>query len=300
MIEYVEITNYLDETIKCVLGPPYSDANWVISSLTGIDPGQAQINMTELSTNDGSLFNSARLVSREIVITAHLLPNLEINRHVLYSYFPLKSKVNLRFKTDTRNCSIDGYVKGVEIGINDKHEIAQITVDCPDPLFYDIAMSSAAFSGIIGKFTFPFCNNSLTEKLIEFSTIESTTENVVFYEGDAEVGFTILLSFFGSCTGIGIYNTGTHEKIEIDTDIVEELTGEAIQTGDVIEISTVKGQKYIHLIRGGVTYNILNSISDDSDWFQLVRGNNIFAYTCDSGELNVRFQVEYRTAYVGV
>lgn len=54
------------------------------------------------------------------------------------------------------------------------------------------------------------------------------------------------------------------------------------------------------LIREGIGYNILNCLSRDSDWFQLAKGDNIFAYTADSGAENLQFTIQNQTAYEGV
>ena len=54
------------------------------------------------------------------------------------------------------------------------------------------------------------------------------------------------------------------------------------------------------LVREGKTYNILNCLSKDSDWFQLTKGDNLFAYTADEGANNLQFTIENRIVYEGV
>ena len=46
--------------------------------------------------------------------------------------------------------------------------------------------------------------------------------------------------------------------------------------------------------------NILNCLDKDSDWFQLSKGDNIFAYVVEEGTTNVQFKIENRTAFEGV
>jgi hypothetical protein len=78
------------------------------------------------------------------------------------------------------------------------------------------------------------------------------------------------------------------------------MTGSGIVFGDDIIISTVRGQKYIKLLRNGEYTNILNCLDMDAEWFQLTKGDNIFAFTADSGSTNLQFRVENQTIYEGV
>ena len=65
-------------------------------------------------------------------------------------------------------------------------------------------------------------------------------------------------------------------------------------------INTSKGDKSITLIREGVSYNILNCLDKNTDWFTLAKGDNIFAFTADSGVTNLQFRIENKVIYEGV
>lgn len=72
MIKSVTVTNYLGESLKMELTNPY-DSGIAITDITGIGPGKADINVTELTSSDGSLYNSARLGTRNIVMTLRFM-----------------------------------------------------------------------------------------------------------------------------------------------------------------------------------------------------------------------------------
>jgi hypothetical protein len=88
--------------------------------------------------------------------------------------------------------------------------------------------------------------------------------------------------------------------MKIDTDRLELMTGDPIIAGDDIFISTIKGQKSVTLLREGVYTNILNCLDKNADWFQLVRGDNVFAFTAETGGTNLQFRIENQTVYEGV
>ena len=94
MIRAVTVTNYLGESKRFELAFP-EESGFAVQSISGLGPSKADINTTEISTNDGSLYNSARVNSRNIVMSLKLMfnPQIEDTRHDSYKYFPIKKRV---------------------------------------------------------------------------------------------------------------------------------------------------------------------------------------------------------------
>ncbi len=304
MIKSITITNYLGESITLEMGRP-DKTGLYIKEIEGLGPPKADINAKELATSDGGVFNSARTTTRNIVLSLGFLknPTIEDIRQLTYKYFPIKQKLRFRIDTDNRIAETYGYVESNEPNIFSQEEDTQISIICPDPYFYSAGkdgINVTVFSGIEPLFEFPFSNESLTENLIETGSIQYATEKSIYYTGDAEVGIMITIHAVGTVGNITIYNTGTRETMRIDNEKIATLTGSGIINGDDIYISTLKGDKHITLLRDGVYTNILNALSKDSDWFQLAKGDNIFAYTADTGAINLQFKIENRVVYEGV
>lgn len=305
MIKSVTVTNYLGESLKMELTNPY-DSGIAITDITGIGPGKADINVTELTSSDGSLHNSSRLGTRNIVMTLRFMftPDIETVRQQTYRFFPIKKELTLTFETDNRSCYITGYVESNEPVIFNENEYTQISIVCPDPYFYSLRADSTVFSGVISMFEFPFSNevqnNEETERFLIMSDLQFETEQTVYYSGESEIGMTIRIRAIGTVENLTIFNTRTREFIKLDTDKLQQITGSVIIAGDEITICTVKGKKSIRLLRDGVTTNILNCMTKDSSWIQLVKGDNILAYTADSGAEKLYFSVENNVIYEGV
>lgn len=304
MIKSITITNYLGESITLEMGRP-DKSGLYIKKIEGLGPPKADINAKELATSDGGVFNSARTTTRNIVLSLGFLanPSIEDMRQLTYKYFPIKQKLRFQIDTDNRIAEAYGYVESNEPNIFSQEEDTQISIICPDPYFYSAGKDGTnvtVFSGIEAAFEFPFSNESLTEDLLEIGTIQYATEKTIYYTGDAEVGVVITIHAIGDVGSITIHNTGTRETMMIDADSIETLTGSGIVNGDDIYISTMKGDKYVMLLRDGVYTNILNALSKDSDWFQLAKGDNIFAYTAVSGATNLQFKIENKVVYEGV
>lgn len=307
MIYSIVVTNYLGDRIKLELGKP-DVSGFLIKSITGLGPAKANVNTTEVSTNDGSLFNSARLSQRNIVLDMVFIntvygESIEDLRQKSYKYFPLKKSVELTIETDNRYVKTTGYVESNEPNIFSSQEGTQISIICPDPYFYSAGEDGnnvTNFYSIDPMFEFPFSNESLDEPLLVFGEIQIKTEGVITYHGDSEIGVMIHIHAMGPATNINIYNTETREVMRINTEKISSLTGKGIVASDDIVINTAKGEKSITLIREGVSYNILNCLDKNTDWFTLAKGDNIFAFTADSGVTNLQFRVENKVIYEGV
>lgn len=307
MIYSIVVTNYLGDRIKLELGKP-DVSGFLIKSITGLGPAKANVNTTEVSTNDGSLFNSARLSQRNIVLDMVFIntvygESIEDLRQKSYKYFPLKKSVELTIETDNRYVKTTGYVESNEPNIFSSQEGTQISIICPDPYFYSAGEDGnnvTNFYSIDPMFEFPFSNESLDEPLLVFGEIQIKTEGVITYHGDSEIGVMIYIHAIGPATNINTYNTETREVMRINTEKISLLTGKGIVASDDIVINTAKGEKSITLIREGVSYNILNCLDKNTDWFTLAKGDNIFAFTADSGVTNLQFRVENKVIYEGV
>lgn len=342
MIYSITATNYLGESVELELARPET-SGFLVKSVTGAGPPQAAVNITEIATVDGGIFNSSRAKTKNIVLQLIFWPKdnaetIEEIRHRSYKYFPLKKKLTLLFKTDFRTSYIVGYVEKNEPNIWDKQEGCQISIICDTPWLKDIKQDETAFSGVRPMLFFPFYNN-----LVEYSKTRSAlTDNkkdnvkdsdmddiiartytstswperhiimgeivkkyyyIVNYSGEVETGINILIHLTGPVDSINIYNVTTNEKMTVDGAKIEEFTGTALRKNDEIVICTVQGQRSAKLLRSGKYTNIFNCITKESDWFQLVKGVNEFAYTTpndkDQADL-VRFQIVNDILYTGI
>lgn len=328
MIKKVDVINFLGESVTIDLFDPEPDHGFIIESIDGLGPAKATINTSESANSDGSIFNSARLNERNIVINLifNAAPTIEETRQRTYKYFPTKKPVTLQFWLDARNLFITGRVESNEPDIFSKQEGNQISIICEDPFFKSMEKTITVFSGLENLFEFPWENNIgiidgiedqnadkiLDENLdmigslettelynIEFSSINEEIQRTIIYGGDADVGFLIKIHAVGGARNIAIYNTVTRERIKIDSSRIASLTGSGITAGDDIIISTVKKNKYARLIRSGVTYNILNALVE-LNWFLLTKGKNSYAYTAEAGSENLDFSIENETLYEGI
>lgn len=303
MIESLTVTNYRGESLELNLKNPY-ETGYAVLYIDGLGPGKADINITNLSVGDGGLFNTARLSSRNISIGLSYLwgkESIEDMRHKAYRYFPIKRKVKLTIKTETRTAEIEGYVESHEPNIFSSSQGSIISIVCPNPYFKSTKESEWIYSGHYALFEFPFSNESLQEDLIEMGQIYYRNEYSFEYEGDAEVGMRIEIHALSQAIiNPKIINLDTGEYIQINTRaFTNHDLGMTIQVGDDLVISTIQRNKYVRLLRNGVTYNILNCLFENPSWLTLRKGENRFAFVnVEPGA--AEFKITADTLYEGM
>lgn len=303
MLYAVTVTNFKGESLRMELANP-ENSGLLIYNITGIGAPTGTINTTDVATLDGSIFNSARAQSRNIVLTIAMWNQdnemIESYRHRTYRYFPVKKPLTLEFETDERISVIDGYVESNDPTIFANQEYTQVSIICPDPYFRSRNPYETVFTGVDAMFEFPFSNESLTQSLLIMGEIRNETVYTMNYNGDADVGILITIQASGVVKGLAIYNTETREKMSINDTQISKVTGDTIKEGDVITISTIKGKKYARLQRGIKVYNILNCVDKGSDWIQLTQGKNVLAYVATQGLDAIRFVITNYELYEGV
>lgn len=331
MIKSVIVTNNLGESIEMELRSP-EKSGFLITDIDGIGPGSGNINITELATMDGGIYDSARLPSRNIVLNIRFYDEyetVETLRMKSYKYFPIKKEISLTVVTDSVMLRTSGFVEKNEPNIFSNEEGTQISIICPDPNLYLKDPSIKRFNTIRPLFQFPFKGGTYIESVSDL--IDDRSENIIdsnndpillttyelthkikmslmdlsqyqtlYYSGHEDVGIEMRFHFLGVVTNPTIYNITKNKKMSINTEMIEKISGSGIIFGDDIVISTVKGKKSIVLIRNGEYFNIFNCLDKDTSWITLSHGENILYITSDSGIEYVNLTIVNDIVYEGV
>ena len=184
MIKSITIINDFGEKKVIELGAPETSGLWV-KAMKGIGPGKANINVTDMASSDGGIYNSARSEVRNITLTLGFIPytirdgnkditySVEDVRRDLYKWFAKKRWIEFIVNMEQsmglddnrqeiiRKFSLgtDGYVESNEPDIFNKEETTSISIICPDPNMYiydengNITSEALSFSATDDTFT---------------------------------------------------------------------------------------------------------------------------------------------------
>lgn len=313
MVTALKVTNYLGESLEIDPFDPES-SGFLITDIKGITPIKADINFTDITTNDGALFNSARIGTRNITMKLVYFPHptIEETRLLSYKYFPIKRNVILEFKTENRQAQITGYVESNDVSIFTKTEYSSISILCPDPFFYSTDPDrdvDIIFAGSQPKFKFKIptaYDESLTPYAgepapnIVFGDLESLSEKLLVYDGDSEIGAEFIFNAIGPVGNITMQSKLANESMTIDATKIASQTGSGLVLGDAVHIYTYRGNKHATLVRNGENINILNCLDRNMTWLQIRKGENVFAFTATSGEKNIIAEIKTKTIYEGL
>lgn len=261
--------------------------NYVVSSVEGLNPPKAKINLSDVVGMSGSLFNSSKTEMRNIVLT--VLPQIPVekNRLALYKYAQTSQWCKIYYSNGSLDVQIEGYVETVEGSLFKRPQSIQISILCPQPYFEDLNEIFNDISSLLANFEFPF---AIESEGIEFSYINHDMLSTVVNHGDVETGLSIYITARGDVVNPVIYdNYGG--KFAIDVTLSE---------GEQIVINTNSGKRSVKLIRGVGEENIINKVQSNPKWFTLYPGENIFSYDAESGVDFMSIVFRHRTKYGGV
>jgi predicted phage tail component-like protein len=277
------VKNNQGKELKLTDNPDY-----IVYRVDGLTPPPATINSSVNATVDGSTINSTKLEDRNIVIYAALRGNIEASRLRLYEYFPSKKTVTLYFKNGSRDVYISGVVETFECSQFGNPQVAQISIICPDPYFKDVDTLEVSLSDVNSLFEFPF---SIPAEGVEFSTYVVNNRKTIINTSGVDTGVIIKLFATGEVVNPTLYDILTGQQMTLNI---------TMQHADTILIDTNVNKKSITLIRSGESSNILGHMRPDSKWFILSAGDNVFAFSCESGGENLNITFSASVLYSGV
>lgn len=261
--------------------------------------GLAAENYYSESTKDGSTRIGTKLSNRDIEIEFQLrkMENfnesiIEDHKNRIYKVFnPKLNPIRLDITTKTgKQYYLHANVDTVPAFApeNPAYIGCLIQFSCDDPYIYEYEESKVDIALWIGTFEFPL---EIPEEGIEMGyRSESLIVNVP-NEGQVESGMTIRFKALGTVVNPSLINVNTHETLKLNI---------TMQGGDIIEISTYKGNKYIKLTRGGVKYDAFNSLVLSSEFLQLDVGDNLFRYDAEQYLDNLEVDIRHRNMLLGV
>lgn len=262
--------------------------NYIVPKVEGLNPPKARINTSNIAGMDGALFNSAKVETRNIVLTVLPQEPIEENRLALYKYAQVKQWCKIYYSNGAVSVQIEGYVETIEGSLFTRPQSFQISIICPQPYFEALFEIYNDISSLISNFEFPF---AIESPGIEFSYINHETLSTVTNVGDTETGILIYITARGQVKNPIIYDNNTGGSMKLNITLADR---------DQVIINTNSGERSVKLISGSTETNIIAKLQSGAEWFTLYPGENIFSYDADSGEDLMSIVFRHRTKYGGV
>lgn len=247
----------------------------ILADVDGLEPVKATIVSSSFAGLDGSQYQSSRRDDRNLKLKLDLEPDYITTsvrdlRRRLYQYFMPKSYVNLRFyDSDDLVVDISGRVESFDTPLFSKDPEVDISIICFDPDFVEL--------------------NSIT---LNGMTTSGSDETLIAYEGTVEAGVLFTMPVDRPLTEFNIYHRppdGTLRSLDFSG---------SVDIGDVLKISTIPGAKSAVLTSGGTDSFILYAISPQSNWIELMNGDNYIRVYAEGNP--IPYTISYTNRYGGL
>ena len=262
---------------------------FILVSADGIYDALNNVHVSENTMIDGAQYQGSTVKFRNIVLTLKDDGNYPEDRNMLNQLFKDNEVGLLEVSENDQNVRvINYYVESMKSTAKHNVRYHTISLICPDPFFYDPTDTTVYMASWVSNFEFEFEDEG---DGFEFGYQSAERiQNIVNDYAENNIGMTIRISCSGAVINPSII------RVESDTHITVGSVAKAFttQVGDVVTITTGTGNKHVYLTREGVTTEINEYLTEDSDFIQLMRGNNNIGYSADSGEEYMTVAISYR------
>ena len=270
-----------------------------LSSVEGFGGLEADIVSSKSAYQDGISISKTILKDRILTLNCYLSIDNEQQRYILkkklYNAFNPKIKGHIKIYTDAGQLRGASDLRVIQAplfdddykGLNDLVSF-QIQLAMPLPYFEDLAENKVEFGSEVGNFFFDW---ELKEEGNELSIKNSSNVVNIFNNGDCETPLKLVFKASSNVKNPRIYNVYTKEFIKIN---------KTMEAGEIITITTNKGNKRVESILNGKTSNIFNNLDIQSDFIWLDIGDNVIAYDAEEMVEQLEVSIYYTNYYLGV
>lgn len=273
MLRQVDVTNSRGNVLS--LPMEEDDGSYQVAEIEGLDPVKASLVSTSYAGVDGEQFQSAKRPARNVKIKLDLDPDFNPKTYAdlrtdLYAWFMPKSQITLSFFLES-GLSVDivGIVESMDAPLFQDDPVVNVSVMCYQPDFYDPEMAT-----------------------VNGFTVDDETNTEIDYPGTVEAGTVLTIDFNRAVSEFTIYNQdegGNLKQLDFTY---------ALLNGDVLVISSLRGNKGITLTRASVTSSVLYGRSAQSSWIEFIEGLNQFRVFAEGDP--VPYVLEYVVRYGGL
>ena len=236
----------------------------------------------------GDTVVSSRILTRPVTITGWIIADgtktLEERAAILnkfvspeYDYVIRYDKYKLSFKPDVSIV----YGHNNHTINNDVMRKFQILGTSHQPFFEESTASKSLFEEIEGLFYFP-TDFGYNENIV-FGVASQAGSKLINNTGSCAIGAIIHIEFTGSVTNPKIQDLSSLEYIKVNSSFL---------TGEILEICTIPGKKFIQVAHvGGTIENYIRYRDPNMTWLKLQPGYNDWSISAQDPNTVINMQV---------
>lgn len=273
-------------------------APFFLATADGLYQSENNVYISDNTMTDGGTYQGSVAKVRNIVLYVMENPQSEDfvynqgNRDLLYSLFRKDEEGTLVYTENGEARKINYYSEGVKRA-NKGSRLFAISLICQNPKFKDNIDHTVSMANWVDGFEFI---HEFVEEGEEFAYRSAVRlVNIVNDIAANNIGLTITIRATGNVTNPSI----THVETEKSINVGSTAKPFSMVRGDTLTITTGINNKHIRLTRGGVTTEVNEYMTENSDFIQLMFGDNNIAYDASEGEEYMVVDIKYAYEYEG-
>lgn len=262
----------------------------LLAHVEGIYEHENIVSIEQNAMIDGGTYQGSVAKIRNIVLTLIGRPAEKWTqniRDILYVLFAEGKSGTLTYVENEKARTINYFVERVHQE-NTNSRLYTISLLCPDPFFYDTNVAQVDMANWVENFEFEHEFLAVGEELGYRSAVQ--LQNIHNDSASDNIGLEIEIKAIGGVTNPYISHVERNEILTINTTLL---------TGDVVKITTAIGNKHVYRTRAGITTEINQYLTEDSEFIQLHIGDNSIAYGATAGANNMNISIRYQFKYEG-
>ncbi|MCL2052078.1 MAG: phage tail family protein [Lachnospiraceae bacterium] len=286
--------------------------------IEGIYGIESNVVTSENTTTDGSTFQGATAIQRNIILTFEMDESYKQNREILYRCFAIKRPGTMEYAESGGrkmiNYIVESIIPGKIKGVIRDYAVSLI---CPCPYFTDLTDVRVTMASWVSNLTFPaffpeegivfgYRRAEFVKAIENDSGMDGIGMTTVFYADDKVSNPAIYHAESGQFIKIGsmespfILGAGQYAVINTHTGNKNIFLLDGISNADIEKLTdrfgVVDWNKVVS--RYGVSIN--RFLDEDAAFIQLIDGTNTITYAADEGIDNLLVSIYYRLSYLGV
>lgn len=289
---------YANRRITCMSKDGYSltftekgFTPFLLCSCDGVYTVANNVTMSDNTMTDGATFQGSVMKKRNIVLVLRDTDDFAYNRNLLNKLFKAGEAGTLVYEDELNTRQIEYYVESIESDGVWGSRMYTVSLLCDDPYFYemdDITVELASWED-----GFEFIHEFVAEGE-QFGYRSEIMSQTIYNENAANrIGMEIIVGCLGAVQNPKI----THVEQEKSITIGSSAKPFNMVSGDVLRITTGTNDKHVYLTHEGVTSEVNEYLTEDSEFIQLIRGANTIGYSAGSGASNMTLSITYRMRY---
>ena len=269
-----------------------------LATADGLYQSENNVYISDNTMTDGGTYQGSVAKVRNIVLYVMENPQSKDfvynqgNRDLLYSLFRKDEEGTLVYTENGEARKIDYYSEGVKRA-NKGSRLFAISLICQNPKFKDNIDHTVSMANWVDGFEFI---HEFVEEGEEFAYRSAVRlVNIVNDIAANNIGLTITIRATSNVTNPSI----THVETEKSINVGSTAKPFSMVRGDTLIITTGINNKHIRLTRGGVTTEVNEYMTENSDFIQLMFGDNNIAYDASEGEEYMVVDIKYAYEYEG-